>query len=236
MIYRKTHRVHMRGMIKMIKKISNFILALWMAVQAGTLWADAKISVADFESLKNDLGGDVGVYGSLEPDWNKTSQPYSCLYSTKIHDAGNYSKKNIHKGNASFRLVHGTGAKIYEDWGSFGINLGPIRDESQNPVLIEPLNVTPYRYFTFWIKGQKGEERFAVSFRDQFAKDYLPQYKSKRQKASKTWRKVSIKLSTISKNVALDKLVNVSVIFGKEQGSRTGDIIYIDDCAFSVAP
>lgn len=207
-----------------------------MSAQVNVLWAAAEISVADFESFKNNLGGDIGVYGSLEPNWNNTTQPYSWVYDKKIYDASNYSKKNIRKGSASYRLVHGTGAKPYEKWGSIGINLGPVLDESQTPVLVEPLDVRDYRYFSFWVKGQKGGERFVVTLRDQFAEDYFPQYKSHRQKASTSWRKISVKLKDIKKMVALDKLVNVSIGFGKEQGNKPGDIIYIDDCIFSMAP
>lgn len=88
--------------------------------------AEAKsgLIVADFETWPDNLGGEIGVFGSLEPDWEKASQqPVSWVYEVT---SLNYSPENVHSGKNSFRLVNAVGIKPEYTWGSFSMDLGPV--------------------------------------------------------------------------------------------------------------
>ena len=199
-------------------------------------WASNTLVVADFEVWENNVQGENGSYGSLEPDWDATENPYSWFYDKSIKDTKNFKSKNIHKGKASYRLVHAMGLGKNMEWGNFSIQLGPTLDEAREPVQVKPLDVSEFKYLTFWLKGEKGGETITVSFRDMYAESHLPQYKSKESKATKSWKKIKIPLGSVRKKVDLDKLVSVSITFDKSLKNKPGAILYIDDFVFSTAP
>ncbi|MBU4376061.1 MAG: hypothetical protein KKD29_01125 [Candidatus Omnitrophica bacterium] len=196
--------------------------------------AEGDLIIADFEGWPNNLGGEVGVYGSLEPDWEKVNQgPVSWVYeATSL----NYNPENVHSGANSFRLVNGTGLKPEYTWGSFSMDLGPTRDITSVPKKVESLDASEYTYLVFWVKGEKGGEKMELLVRDAHALNYLPQVKYKLSDASREWKKIVVPLSDISGKVDIAKLDNIGVAFGKDVGNLTNDTIYIDDFAFTNNP
>ncbi|MFH0839607.1 MAG: carbohydrate binding domain-containing protein [Candidatus Omnitrophota bacterium] len=193
--------------------------------------AEGELIIADFEGWPNNLGGEVGVYGSLEPDWEQVNQgPVSWVYeATSL----NYNTENVHSGTNSFRLVNGTGLKPEYAWGSFSMDLGPTRDITSVPKKVESLDASEYKYLVFWVKGEKGGEKMELLVRDAHALNYSPQIKYKLPDASREWKKIVIPLSDISGKADITKLDNIGIAFGKDVGNLTNDTIYIDDFVFT---
>lgn len=190
--------------------------------------------IADFESWPNNRGGEIGVFGALEPDWEKVNQqPISWTYeATSL----NYSSDNVHSGKNSFRLVNGVGIKPEYTWGSFSMDLGPATDITSVPKKVESLDVSGFKYFTFWVKGQKGGEKMEFVARDAHALNYSPQVRHKLPDATAVWQKISVPLNEIGGKVDLKELDNVGIAFGKDVGNLTGDTVYLDDFAFTNNP
>ncbi len=196
--------------------------------------AAGDLVIADFESWPNNRGGEIGVFGALEPDWEKVNQqPVSWVYeATSL----NYSPDNVHSGKKSFRLVNGVGIKPEYTWGSFSMDLGPTTDITTVPKKVESLDVSGFKYFTFWVKGGKGGEKMEFVARDAHALNYSPQVKYKLPDAAAVWQKISVPLNEISSKVDLKNLDNVGIAFGRDVGNLTGDIVYLDDFAFTTNP
>lgn len=189
------------------------------------------IIIADFEKWPNNLGGEMGVYGSLEPDWTqKNTVPYSWIYELKTPG---YDRKNVHSGRQSFRLVHGLGKNADMSWGSFGIDLGPVTDLSTDPVTVDSVDVSDYKYLTFWIKGKEGGENAEVLFRDAHSINYMPQAKYAIPVITDEWQKVVIPLDEIDNRVDTSALVHVGMAFGADVGNEPGDTIFVDDFKFT---
>lgn len=187
--------------------------------------------VADFETFPNNLGGEVGVYGSLEPNWDDKTSPYSWYYGTSTPG---YDVKNVHDGVQSFRLVNALGTKKNESWGSFSMDLGPITDAIPVPKKVQSKNVSKYKYLTFWVKGEKGGEKIEVLFRDNKAPSYMPSARYKVKEASAEWEKRAIVLEEVHKlGVDLKALDCIGIAFGPDAGNKPGAIIYMDDLAFT---
>lgn len=187
--------------------------------------------VADFSGHPNNLAGDVGVYGSLEPNWGDKESPYSWYYGPRT--AG-YDPKNVHSGNQSFRLVNGLGAKKDETWGSFSMDMGKTVDITNTPKKVESKDVTKYKYLTFWVKGEKGGEKMELVFRDSHAPSYMPQAKLAVADVTTEWVKISVPLEEIQKQgVDLKALDNIGIAFGPDVENKQGAIVYIDDFAFT---
>lgn len=205
-----------------------------IAPETGPVFHGEEILVSDFEGWPNNLGGEMGVYGALEPDWqNVASVPYSWVYEPIVPG---YDPENVHKGNQSFRLVNGLGLKPAELWGSFAMDLGPTTDITVVPKRVESLDASGYKYLTFWIKGEKGGEKAEVLVRDAHALNYTPQIKYKISDLTAEWQKIVIPLDEIKGRVDLSKLDNIGIAFGKDVGNTTADTAYIDDFVFTNQP
>jgi len=218
------------GIMKILKVV--FIVCVLALVGGSPAFADELI-LADFEGWPNNLGGEMGVYGSLEPDWDNTSIPYSWIYNIEAKDAEGFDRANVHSGGASFRLVNGTGAKASTNWGSFAMDLGVTIDLTVEPKQVESKDVSVYKYFTFWVKGQNGGEYLEVLFRDAHAVSYMPQIKVPFLSITTEWTKVAIPLEDVNKKIDLIQLDNVGIAFGPDVGNETGAIIYLDDFMFT---
>lgn len=188
------------------------------------------ILVADFEAYPNNLGGEMGLYGSLEPDWNDKNTPPSWYYDPKV---AWYDPKNVHNGKQSFMLVNGLGTKPGETWGSVGIDLGPVMDPNAYPKKIAGIDVSKFKYLAFWVKGKKGGEHLEVIFRDSKAITYMPQVKRAVNDATTEWQRVAVSLDDVAGQVDLTSLVHIGVAFGSDVGNKKGDIVYIDDIVFT---
>ncbi|MBN2190223.1 MAG: hypothetical protein JW728_03335 [Candidatus Aureabacteria bacterium] len=214
-----------------MKRIFLIVSVFVLAVSACVFAEETELFVADFEGWPNNLGGEIGVYGSLEPNWEeKDTVPYSWVYEPAC--AG-YSVENIHDGKQSFRLVNAMGSKPSESWGSFSMNMGPTLDLTTMPITVDSKDVSAYKYFTFWVKGENGGEHIQILFRDANALNYMPQVKYSVPDATKEWKKVIVPLDEIKKKVDLKHLDNVGIAFGPDVGNTKGDTIYIDSFVFT---
>ncbi|MFH1369359.1 MAG: hypothetical protein ABII64_09565 [Elusimicrobiota bacterium] len=185
------------------------------------------VTIADFESHPNNLGGDVGVYGDGEPDWTKTSNPHSWYYDQK---SPRFNEKNINGGQQSFLLINGEKG-VKNGWASFAMNMGPTINREITPIEVQTLNVSSYQKLTFMVKGDKGGEKFNVIFRDSHAPDYMPQARVTLfiDGAPNQWTKVEIPLSKVSWQVDLKNLANIGIEFGSNLGNKQGAAIFLDD-------
>lgn len=189
------------------------------------------IMVADFEGWPNNLGGEIGVYGSLEPDWDKMQTvPYSWVYETITPG---YDPKHVHDGKQSFRLVNALGIKPSETWGSFAMDLGPTTDLTVVPKRVESFDASSYKYLTFWLKGEKGGEKLSLLIRDTHALSYMPQVKEKIADATTEWQKIVVPLGQFRGKADLKALDNIGLAFGPDVGNMKGDTIYLDTFMFT---
>jgi len=187
--------------------------------------------IADFENWPNNLGGEVGVYGSLEPNWDDiTDIPYSWVYEPITPG---YDIANVHSGKQSFRLVHALGLKPDVAWGSFAMDLGPTTDLTVIPKKVESFDASDYTYLTFWVKGEKGAEKIELLIRDAHALNYMPQVKHKVNDIGTEWKKIVIPLEQFNGQIDLTAVDNVGIAFGRDVGNLKGEIVYLDDFMFT---
>jgi hypothetical protein len=192
------------------------------------------VILADFEGWPNNLGGEIGVYGSLEPDWDKTQTvPYSWVYETITPG---YDPKNVHDGKQSFRLVNALGLKPSETWGSFAMDLGPTLDLTVVPKKVASLDASGYKYLTFWAKGEKGGAKMELLIRDAHALNYMPQLKYRLPDLTADWQKIVVPLEEFDSKVDLAQLDNIGIAFGRDVGNMGGEIAYIDNFVFTNNP
>ncbi|MBN1871412.1 MAG: hypothetical protein JW800_02455 [Candidatus Omnitrophica bacterium] len=193
--------------------------------------SEEDLLAADFEGWPNNVGGEMGVYGSLEPDWDEvTTTPYSWVFEPVTPG---YNTKDIHAGRQSFRLVTGLGTKSNEGWGSFAMDLGPTVDVTTMPKKVESLDVSKYKYLVFWAKGKKGGEKMKFIARDAHALDYMPQAEYPLPALTTSWQKLVIPLGAISSRVDLSQMDNIGLAFGSDVGNQKGDIAFIDNFIFT---
>lgn len=218
-------------MVRAVALLLGLTLTFIVVFSGKALCAGNELVIADFEKWPNNVGGQMGVYGSLEPKWeDKTKVPYSWVYEPSTPG---YSKDSVHGGRQSFRLVNGIGAKAEESWGSFGMDLGRVTDAVPVPVKVESKDVSGYKYLTFWVKGEKGGEHMEVTFRDANAVSYMPQYKYPVADATSAWQRVVIPMDKIKGKVDLTALDNISIAFGPDVGNEKGATVYLDDFVFT---
>ena len=117
--------------------LALFVCVIGILSIPGRSFSADTLLIADFESHPNNLGGEVGVYGSLEPNWDDKATPYSWYYTK---DVPGYDAINAHGGKQSFRLVNALGSKKAETWGSFSADLGQVTDAVPVPKrMVEPI-------------------------------------------------------------------------------------------------
>ncbi|MBL7070981.1 MAG: hypothetical protein ISS26_02265 [Candidatus Omnitrophica bacterium] len=193
--------------------------------------SDDALIVADFEGWPNNLGGEIGVYGALEPDWENVNEfPVSWVYDPV---SLGYNTANVRSGNNSFRLVNGLGVKPELAWGSFAMDLGSTIDITTTPKKVESLDASGYKFIVFWAKGESGGEKMELLVRDGHALDYDPQIRYRLPDLTAQWQRIMIPLAQISGKVDLSQLDNLGIAFGKDVGNMQGDIAYIDDFIFT---
>lgn len=189
--------------------------------------------VHDFESDPNALGGAVGAYGDAAPDFSDGVGPDDSVYFNP--GTIGYDPAHVRGGRQSFRIVWrsrpgGAG------WASFGLDLGPVLDAAREPAVIETRDVSAFRALAFWIQGARGGERFAVTFRDSHAPDYLPQ--SRRVVLpgglpDAEWRRIEIPLSDVAADgVDLGRLVHVGLDLTENIPGAGAGAVYVDDFSF----
>ncbi len=190
-----------------------------------------QIIVADFESYPNNLGGNVGVFGAAEPDWDNRDVPHGWYYNKQTPG---YTKKNVHGGEQSFMCVNGYSRERVR-WATFSLDLGKLVNAEVIPVKIKSLNVSNYPSLVLWVKGDRGGEKFNVFFRDAHAQDYFPQVSIAPVPNGLTteWQKIVIPLSLTKEYIDLTVLDQIGLEFGANFGNAEGNIFYLDDVYFS---
>ncbi|MBN1871413.1 MAG: hypothetical protein JW800_02460 [Candidatus Omnitrophica bacterium] len=210
--------------------VLSFSFAVGFDLRAEETGEDS-VMLADFEGWPNNLGGDIGVYGSLEPDWDmKETVPYSWVYEPVTPG---YNSINVHDGNKSMRLVNALGTKPNESWGSFAMDMGQTIDTTVTPKKVESFDASGFKYLTFWYKGAMGGEKIKVIMRDSHALSYMPQYEHPLPPATTEWEKVVVPLAKAKKRIDLNTLDNVGISFGVDLGNRKGAIVYLDTFMFT---
>ena len=202
---------------------------LTVSVMAAQIYRAPQILVTDFETTPGYLGGKPEIWGAAYPLSN-----FMTLFSP------DFNPSFVHSGSSSFKLVNSPRAK--EDWGSFSINLGPILDAKTDPITIRAIDVSHYKYFTFWIRGGKGGERFKIIFRDAHSQSYLPtlNYTPPNNTVTTEWKQVDVPIHQLEpysqkyekRGLDLTQLVVVGIEFGDSTGNTRGDTLYIDDLSF----
>lgn len=214
------------------------LLIILTAIFSGAAIAQEKVAekaegvmIADFESWPNNLGGEVGVYGALEPNWDDVAAvPYSWVYEPITPG---YDIVNVYKGRQSFRLVNGLGLKPELMWGSFAMDLGPTTDLTVIPKKVESFDTSGYEYLAFWVKGEKGGEKMELLIRDAHALNYMPQVKHKLPDATTEWQRITVSLGQFKGRLDLTALDNVGLAFGKDVGNLKGEVIFVDEFMFT---
>jgi len=216
-------------------KAQTFLIAAITAViffVPGQSFSEESITViADFESHPNNLGGEVGVYGSLEPNWEDKNTPFSWYYAP---DVPGYDMRNVHSGKQSFRLVNALGSKKSETWGSFSIDMGPVTDAVPVPKKVKSKDISGFKNIEFWVKGENGGEKMEMVLRDSHAPSYMPQAKISVESATKEWKKITISVAELRKSgIDVKSLDNIGIAFGADVGNGPGATVYLDDFILS---
>lgn len=210
--------------------LTLLILNLLLAVSlASPLSRAPQVLITDFEVTPGYLGGKPEIWGSAYP-----LSGFMSLFSSE------FNPRFVHTGSTSFKLVNSPRTK--ENWGSFSINLGPILDATTFPITVRTLDVSHYKYFTFWIRGEKGGEHFKVIFRDAHSKSYLPtlNYTPPNNVVTADWKQIDVPLHQLDpfsekyekRELDLTQLVVVGVEFGDNTGNARGDTLFLDDLVF----
>lgn len=198
-------------------------------VAAPVIYRYPQIIITDFEVTPGYLGGKPEIWGSA----------YPLSGTLSIYDP-EFNPRYVHTGSSSFKLVNSTRAR--ENWGSMSVNLGSILDAETEPITVRPIDVSHYKYFSFWVRGKNGGERFKVIFRDAHSKSYLPtiKYTPKNNVATQAWRRVDVPLHNLSpssekyekRELDLTQLIVVGIEFGDNVGNPRGTTLFVDDLVF----
>lgn len=134
---------------------------------------------------------------------------------------------------------------VYKDDKGSGLNVAVFFDEERNRyvgmkynivrggwagwgIMLKKLNVSSYEFLSFYIKGEKGNEKFDFGLKDTKNKE-LKLSSSKYFDVTPTWQKVKISLSEFDNVVDLTSLENFNIGFNETSGKGT---IFIDDIQF----
>lgn len=196
------------------------------------------VLITDFESILNCFGGSVNSVGAIEGSGYTNEYAYSGGRSYKLR----YNKDSLWKfEDTTDYEITGTGAKRTKSpgelpkfkkitWAVFIMNLGPIIDSSKVPTVTQPFDMSGFRYLIFWVKGERGGERFRIYIRDVHAVTYDPQVKiDPNERVSKKWRPVMVELSRLKKKIDLKNITQIGIGFGSEDGGSPGNVMYIDN-------
>lgn len=205
--------------------------------------------ITDFEFDPNHFGGKIACYGAVGNRAEKGRWPYSGYcgeesYSGKKSYRLVFTKHSLWKpeyeqeyekspfGMNRMKTAEKLGKTKEIDWAVFMMDMGPVIDPNTVPVKIQPMDISKFRYLVFWVKGGYGSERFKVYFRDVHASIYEPQAKVKPKiKVGRNWQPVSIDLMDrrLKLKVDLSKMVQIGIGFGRPDGGRPGNVLYIDN-------
>ena len=197
------------------------------------------VLITDFEELPlNRLNGSIGTYGAAEGSGS----------TSKYAVSGEKSYKLVFEQERTVETEHyveteSIGLKMIEtetiasplmakllSWATFVLNMGPIIDTNTTPFTIAPMDFSEFRYLVFWVKGKRSGEDFRIYFRDSSASTYDPQIKIRpKVVVQKKWRPVKVELRKLKNKIDLQNIVQIGIGFGKDDGNKSGNVIYVDN-------
>lgn len=196
------------------------------------------VQITNFENHPDLLGGNVGAYGAVTGSGYTDECSYSGDKSFKLVFAKDilwmpekqteyeYSKQGFRKT----KPLAATPKMKTIDWAVLMIDMGPVIDENTHPVKIQSMDISRFRYLVFWVKGKRGGEKFRIYFRDKNATTYDPQIKLEPDiTINNLWQDTAVKLSKISRKIDIKNVVQIGIGYGKDDGNKTGNIIYVDN-------
>lgn len=196
------------------------------------------IQITDFEYHPNSLDGNVGAYGAITGSEYTSERAYSGQKSYKLVFAKDVIWKPEHEveyettrhGTKKIKKV-GASPKLQKiDWAVFMLDMGPVLDANTHPVKIQPIDISRFRYLVFWVKGERGGEKFKIYFRDVHANTYDPQLILEPNiVVTKKWEAVAVDLKRISRKIDIKNIVQIGLGFGKKDGNKLGNIMYVDN-------
>lgn len=196
------------------------------------------IQISDFEYHPNSLGGNTSTYGAMTGSGYTSEYAYSGAKSYKLVFAEEVLWRPEHEvvyettehGTKRMRLVGIPHKPKKIDWAVFMLDMGPVIDEKTHPVRIDPTDISRFRYLVFWIRGDRGGERFKIYFRDSHANTYEPQLKIEPNIIlAKQWKAVVVDLERIRRKIDIKNIIQIGIGFGREDGNRPGNVIYVDN-------
>lgn len=210
------------------KLLFLFFLSAILFTEPRFSGAAEQLLVADFERWPNPLGGDIGVYGGGEPDWGDPL--HSWFYEPQT---SGYLSRNVRSGVKSFRLVNAQKPNR-ATWASLTIDLGPTFDITVEPKRLKSLDVSAFTHLAFWVRGERGGEKFEVAFRDARSPSYQHEvtWTPFPDGVPSDWSLVKVPLSKFKGKLDLTRLDMVGLHFGQNLGNPKGAILYVDDFVF----
>lgn len=222
-----------------IKKHLYFLFLLIPPAAASS----EELLIADFEKFPiNKFNGSIGVYGAMTGSgptterWHGKDKSFKLIFSKELPnmETEHYVKKDVYDNRIKNTETISNLPKVKKlDWAVLALEMGPIIDMKTTPVTIKPFDASGYKYLSFWVAGKRGNENFMIYLRDSRSDSYDPQIKIKPGiVVQKKWKKVLIDLRKYEKEIELSSLVQIGIGFGKTDGNRVGNIIYVDDFMF----
>ena len=99
------------------------------------------------------------------------------------------------------------------------------------------IDLTPYKYLSFWVKRSQGKESFKVELSDGISNIRISVRKFLSDKRGSSWQKVFIPLNPFFKGINNFKKMkgNFTIIFEYSEGPPYEGIVYIDEISFVTA-
>lgn len=173
------------------------------------------VVITGFEGMDVAFGGNVGVYGGAEPNWDF---PGAKSWFVTPGDA-EYSGEMVHGGKQSFRIKW---SPDKAEWATFVLLLGPMFEGKTRP---RPADLAGFQTLSFWVKAEQGGEEFQPLIRTASASGLEADVKGPVYKANTTWTRYTLDLPGLLGTKTQVEMVGLRV--GKEPLDK--GVIYTDD-------
>jgi hypothetical protein len=197
--------------------------------------------IAVFSSFTNILGGEPGVFGDAQPDWDhKHCRVVSWFYPLAELGPDPFQGETVRSPHQSFALVNdsdrsvpcpgetGGGWDPYE-WASFTLTLNPRNGSGESA---GPRDISGFEELRFWARAQEPGVRIKVSLN-------IGSYQffwSKAHSVDHTgWEQIRLPLASFSPTV-LTQVHSLGISFGNEVNgvplNEDEDTLWVDDFSF----
>ena len=192
--------------------------------------------IAVFSSYNNILGGEPGVFGDAQPDWDhKHCRIVSWFYP--LAELGDpFHGQTVRSPHQSFALVNDSDRSVpcpgeigswhpYH-WASFTLTLNP-RNGSAGTA--DPRDISAFDELRFWVRAQEPGVRMRVSLNTTSHQYFWPGAHTVDHTG---WEQVRLPLASINPNV-LTQVHSVGISFGDEVNTvplnEDEDTLWVDD-------